>query len=246
MLHAINRSLRAGDYTFPTRLDYLTYYAASGLVYDLDEAAIIAIQRDWHSRGQNGCVFAMHAARKLSAEQWRHEIHCDLADADTLRQRIAAAVADPGNEILSLIFPAIVNPVDVRRLVDIIMAAGCYQATATLDGSPLVTLRYQLGDVASWIIGFAPVQTLPLTRRAPFAELAIRTKPKSGPKHPALNNDPAQAHLADVDLGFIPEVTTRLISKSSRRTASILGGTLARAQTRGAKAKVTYDLSSIA
>ncbi len=107
----------------------------------------------------------------------------------------------------------------------------------------LVALRYRIQDADSWIVGFGPIPSLPATRRAPFAELVIRTKAKSGPTHPELNSEPTQAHLADVDLGFDTEVTTCLIAKSIMRTANVLGGTLARSQTEGAKAKVTYDLT---
>jgi adenylate cyclase class IV len=244
MLHAIDRTLHVGSYVFPTRDDYLAYYAPSRLVDDLNEEAIIAIQRDWHTRGQNGCVFAMHAARKLSAEQWRYEIHRNPVNPGKVRQAIASAVADQANEILSLIFPAVERSAELRHLVAVILAAGCRQADAPVAEPALVALRYQIYGAESWIVGFAPTPSLPATRRAPFAELAIRTKPKSGPTHPKLNNDMTQAHLADIDLGFDPEVTTRLIAKSITRTASMLGGTLARSRAKGAKAKVTYDLSS--
>jgi hypothetical protein len=58
MLHDVPRSLALGGYTFPTRDDYLARYVATGQAGALDEETIIAIQRDWHQRGQNGCVFA--------------------------------------------------------------------------------------------------------------------------------------------------------------------------------------------
>jgi hypothetical protein len=246
MLHAIDRTLHVGGYTFPTRDDYLTYYARDGFVDDLSEETIIAIQRDWHTRGQNGCVFAMHGARKLSAEQWRYEVHRNPVDPDKVRQAIASAVADPANEILSLLFPVVEHANQLSHLVGIILTAGCHQAGDPAAEPELVALRYQICGAESWIVGFAPTPSLPATRRAPFAELAIRTKPKSGPTHPELNNDMAQAHLADVDPGLEPEVVARLIAKSITRTASILGGPLARSLLAGAKAKVTYDLSSLA
>ncbi len=68
MLHDLPRTLTVGGYTFPTRADYLASCANSRGLAELGANLLIAIQRDSHIRGQNGCVFAMHAARKLSAQ----------------------------------------------------------------------------------------------------------------------------------------------------------------------------------
>lgn len=243
MLHDVPRTAAVGGYTFPTRYDYLARCGNSRTVDELDADTIVTIQRDWHMRGQNGCVFAMHAARKLNNQQWRYEVHPRVPDKNALRQSITAAIADPDNQILSLIFPAVECRKDVRSLVDLVRSVGCYQATEVEERSEFVSLRYPVHDVESWIVGFAPLATLPATRRAPFAELAIRTKVKTKALHPELNGDTTQAHLADVDLNFDPQVVTKLISKSKARSARILGGESARSVTTGAKAKVTFDLS---
>ena len=244
MLHGVPRTMQIGGYTFPTRDDYLSHYTVGGHVDELNEETIAAIQRDWHRRGQNGCVFAMHAARKLTARQWRYEVHSSSKDIEHLRGSIHASVNDPHNEIMSLVFPSIECRADVSELVQVAFAVGFFQAENLTPGSGLVGLRYRIREAESWVVGFAPLETLPPTRRAPFAELAIRTKPKRRPVHPDLNNEASQAHLADVDLDFDPAVVTRLISKSKTRTIRILGGESARIRARGAKAKVTYDLSA--
>jgi hypothetical protein len=171
-------------------------------VGELDAATVIAIQRDWHMRGQNGCVFAMHAARKLNHRQWRYEVYPQVPDKESIAQSIVSAIQDSENQILSLIFPAVECPHDVRGLVSFAESVGCYQAERPEAGSGLVSLRYRVGEAESWIIGFAPLDTLPLTRRAPFTELA------------------------------------------KARTVKILGGEPARCATKGAKAKVTFDLSA--
>ncbi|MGH3794250.1 MAG: hypothetical protein ACRDSP_05120 [Pseudonocardiaceae bacterium] len=234
-----------GGYTFPTRYDYLACCGSSRTVDDLDADTIIAIQRDWHMRGQNGCVFAMHAARKLNNQQWRYETYPRVPDASAIRQSITNAIADPENQILSLVFPAVECEKDVRDLVSLARSAGCYEAVEVEECSDFVSLRYPIHDAESWIVGFAPLATLPPTRRAPFAELAIRTKAKSkvNAVHPELNGETTQAHLADVDLSFDPKVVTNLISKSKARSAKILGGESIRNATKGAKARVTYGLS---
>jgi len=244
MLHDLPRSAAIGGYSFPTRADYLAHCGHDRPIDELDPATVVAIQRDWHMRGQNGCVFAMHAARHLSPQQWRCEVEPRTASKVVVRHTIEAAIANPENLILSLIFPTIECLDDIRCLVTFAESVGCYEAKENSAGSGYVCLRYPVGEAEAWIVGFAPLSTLPPTRRAPFAELAIRTKTKIGAVHPELNNETDQAHLADVDLHFPTDVMSSLISKSKTRSVKILGGPLARSQAKGAKAKVTYDLSS--
>ena len=244
MLHDVPRTARLGGYTFPTRHDYLTHRAERAAVDELEPPAVVAIQRDWHMRGQNGCIFAMHAARKLNARQWRYEVQPRVGDARRVGRMVAAAVDDPENQILSLLFPALERLDDVYELLWLARLAGFYQVAEADGRSGLVCLRYPVGDAESWVVGFAPLTTLPATRRAPFAELAIRTKVKTRPLHSDLNGDMTQAHLADVDLGLSLSVVTSLISKSKQRTTRILGGDANRSAAIGAKARVTYDLSA--
>lgn len=131
--------------------------------------------------------------------------------AGLLAKLISDAVADPRNDILSLVFPVITSQIGLRELVAAMLEAGCYMAADMPSNTTLISLRYSLGKAESWIVGFAPIAQMPATRRAPFVELAIRTKRKNGPTHEELNNDESQAHLADVQLGFPEEVVTRLI-----------------------------------
>lgn len=243
MWHQIPRTTKVGGYTFPSREDYLACCAASRKVDNLDDATIVAVQRDWHIRGQNGCVFAMHAARTLTPQEWRYDVYMRTDDPFRVQRAIAEAIANPINQILSLLFPTIECRADMDGLLEVAVAAGCYQSKGVPSDSGLVALRYRLGTAESWIVGFAPLMTLPATRRAPFAELAIRTKVKTTSIHPELNNNTAEAHLADVALDFNPRVTACLISKSRARTAKLLGGESARTEAKSAKAKVTYGLS---
>jgi adenylate cyclase class IV len=242
MIHDLARTLELGGYTFPTREDYLARYAAGRSVEGLSAETIVTIQRDWHMRGQNGCVFAMHAARNLSNQQWRYEVLFDHQDVDLIRGVITRAVADPHNDVLSLVFPQVATAVQVQGLVCAALKAGCHLAEDVAGEAGVVALRYRLDGADSWVVGFAPLDDLPATRRAPFAELAIRTKPKSHPAHPDLNDDEDQAHLADVQLGYSPGVTTRLICKTKARTVKILGGIEKRDRTKAAKAKTTFGL----
>lgn len=93
-------------------------------------------------------------------------------------------------------------------------------------------------------MGFIPTDDVPVTRRAPFTELVFRTKQKTKVIHELLNNDPTQAHVADLDLGFDGGVVERLMTTSTERTVRLLGGEAARNAAHGAKAKTTYGIAT--
>jgi len=250
MRQDIPRSVEAGGWSFPGRDDYLDYYGitpseGSGQL-EVAPSTVIEIQRDWHSRGQNGCVFAMQAARQLNLEQWSASVHNDLPDPETMHDIIQRAVDDPENEIHSFILPNITTPEQIRALMDVSVAAGCVMREhAEIDGVEVFRLRWLLGDgsVESWMVGFASMTDVPPTRRAPFTELVIRTKLRGEEVHPDLNHDPDAAHVANINLGFDEETTGKLIASSKRRAARLLGGPAARAATPGARARTTYGLT---
>lgn len=246
MIHGIPRSVEVEGMPFPGRDDYLGHYgveASESGELNLDQEQVVAIQRDWHSRGQNGCVFAMHAARNYSPHQWSMSVHDELPESSEMRALIEGAVEDADNQLHSLIFPNITTTEQVYELVGRAVEAGCTIQTEEKGQTDVMRLRWALGDIESWVIGFAPVPDVPATRQAPFAELVFRTKTKTKMIHPDLNNDPTQAHVADLDLGFDTETVGRLMEKSSDRTERLLGGTAARSVTHGAKAKTTYGIN---
>lgn len=246
----IPKSVEAGDWAFPGRDDYLGHYGIvphdpDGRV-EIDPSTVIEIQRDWHSRGQNGCVFAMRAARQLNLTQWSASVHNDLPDPDTMRDIIQRAVDDPENQIHSFLFPNITTPQQVRDLMGVSVTAGCVMREHDeIDGVEVFRLRWMLGDgsVESWMVGFAAMTDVPPTRRAPFTELVIRTKLRGEEVHPDLNHDPDAAHVANINLGFDQQTTGRLIAASKHRAAKLLGGPAARAATPGARAKTTFGLT---
>ena len=243
MLHGIPRSVEAGGLTFPDREDYLSTLKLRDGSGELDTAALIAIQRDWHSRGQNGCVFAMHAARQLSDQQWSYEVYDGMPDALTMQMAIESAVGNPENELASLLFPNVTSLEQLAELINTAVEAGCVPYQEAMGDVDVLRLRWRIGEVESWVIGFIPLDDVPVTRRAPFAELVFRTKQKSGIIHERLNNDPTQAHVADIDLGFGRDVTGSLLDKSTQRTMRLLGGEAARSAAHGAKAKTTYGIA---
>jgi hypothetical protein len=249
MIHGIPRSVNVEGIAFPGREDYLQHFdigrqgETDGRL-EIDSATAIEIQRDWHSRGQNGCVFAMHAARNLTETQWSSTVHDELPESTTMRTLVETAIDDPENQIHSFIFPNITTPPQLRELIDLSMDAGCImREQAEIDGVEVFRLRWMLGDVESWVVGFASMADVPPTRRAPFTELVFRTKLKGKDIHPTLNNDEGAAHLANIDLGFDMDTVGKLIGKSKDRAARMLGGPTLRAATPGARAKTTYGIT---
>lgn len=178
MLHGVPRSIEVGGHTFPDREDYLNHLKAMGDDRELDKATLIAIQKDWHSRGQNGCVFAMHAARKLDENQWSYQVHDNIPDADTMQQTITKAVDDPNNQLASLLFPNVNTVEELSELIEVAGQAGCIIREEDIDDTNVLRLRWRIDEVESWVLGFIPADAVPVTRRAPFTEFVFRTKQK--------------------------------------------------------------------
>lgn len=248
MTHDVPRSVEVAGWSFPGREDYLQHYGIEptevGGHLEVDSATAIEIQRNWHSRGQNGCVFAMQAAHKLDQEQWSATVYNELPEPAAVRRIIEGAVADPKNQIHSFLFPNVTTPQQLRELIDLSVESGCVMREhMETDGVEVFRLRWMLGDVESWVVGFASMTDVPPTRRAPFTELVFRTKLREKEIHPGLNSDPSAAHVANIDLGFDHATVGKWIDISKNRAARLLGGPALRAATPGARAKTTYGIT---
>lgn len=249
-----DRSLDIGTCSFPQREDYLAVYGVDGsMPIDggvLDPSQVAAIQKDWHSRGQNGCVFAMRAARMLSSAQWSREVHYELPEPDEITDSVEQAVDDGENQLHSLIFPNITDSTQVLDLIGNAVDAGCLVKEEEKDGASIVRLRWVMGDVQSLVLGFAPLEEVPLTRRAPFTELLFKTKPKTEHiMHENLDHRRDRTHAADLDprlMGLASEQLGALIGKSERRTAKVLAGEVARPEISAAKARTTFGMAQTA
>jgi hypothetical protein len=193
-----------------------------------EEAIAVSAQRDWHSRGQNGCNFARIAARRAIELGW-HSEHIGSQDNlgrvdDVMRE----SVENPEHEIVSLLFN-FMSPRDLAStLISLTEAAKFYLEKDELidEGARRqLFLRYPLafGKIASWSMCFAPYDFMPNTRRSPFIEIATRVKEKPEGLHPLLNGNSDEAHLADLIIDKDPKHTGHRIAVTVERTASILG-----------------------
>src|SRR5437667_6678566 len=106
---------------------------------------------------------------------------------------IESAVDSPENELASLLFPGVTSLEQLTGLIGTAVKAGCILRQEAMEDVNVLRLRWRLGEVESWVLGFIPSDDVPITRRAPFTELVFRTKQKTGIIHQRLNNDPTQA-----------------------------------------------------
>jgi hypothetical protein len=186
-------------------------------------------QRDWQSRGQNGCNFARIAARRALEVGWHSEY---VAGTDDLERVDDVMKASEGNEhraIVSLVFEPMPPSDLIDTMTSLTEVSDFYLERDVLidnDTRRQLFLRYplNLGRIAAWSMCFAPYDFMPNTRRSPYIEIATRVKEKPDGLHPMLNDNPAEAHLADLILDKDPKHTAHRIATTVNRTKTILGG----------------------
>ena len=254
--YELSRNIDTGNYSYPSRHDYESYLYEHGYVNELvwcwDEPELVKYaQRHWHHAGQNGCVFAQSIAYRQESIGWRSEVVYDLSDINLaiLDQQIASAIDDQTNEVYSLLFPRITTDIDLVNLINWLTSSKYINIEHEANHGDYtgLGLRLPLGknkDVLSWLVGFAPLNYLPITRQSPIAEIAIRTKIKPENIFYRLNQNTKEAHLADVPLGYNDKVMERLWLATKNHTSELLGGDEQRANEKLASAKITIAVPS--
>jgi len=189
----------------------------------LDNLAILEMQRSFFSRNRAGCAFAAYAAKRPSKYGWRSVVL--VPTVDKIAHELAGAIADPGVQALSLIFPDIQSTSDLIELVGTCLETGLFLDEATdTESARLVRLRAKVCSDLSWVTGFGPFEFLPKTRQAPFVELSIRVKPR--PNYDWHFKPPVDGiiHLADLDMKGLSEKNLwKLWGASFETTKKILG-----------------------
>lgn len=235
-----------GTYRVPSLGRYRTR------ITDLEQAGIprdiiaTEAQRDWHTRGQNGCNFARIAARKALELGWKsHYIGRDLDDVNDVMRN---SEDDADCEIMSLVF----EPMPASELANTIVTL-TEESDFYLEKDELIDdgerrqlfLHYplQLGRIAAWSMCFAPYDFMPNTRRSPYIEIATRMKEKPDGLHEMLNRKEDEAHLADLIIDKDPKHTGHRITTTIKRTETILGGKPNHIT--AAKSTITFPVSEL-
>jgi hypothetical protein len=201
-----------------------------------DRATLIALaQRDWHVRGQTGCLFARLAARDAGSLRWHHVVSeyagRSVSGASDVDAQVRRAVDDDGIQVVSVVLPAVRDGRTAVSAIRGLAASTPFRlAKDTVDEGRLhLHLRYPVGtgtgeSVEAWVMAFAPFDFVPNTRRAPYFELAVRAKEKPARMFHRLNQDRSVAHLADVELEMPERHWEDRWHSTLRRTRMILGG----------------------
>ncbi|WKZ27738.1 MAG: hypothetical protein QY330_04270 [Candidatus Dojkabacteria bacterium] len=251
----VGLSTHIARYNFPARSDYEQYYMSGGQIQSPEELwqnndYVADVQRHWHTKGQNGCVFAQRQA--IIGDGWNTHVVSDpletILGEDILGDIplvVANAINDPSIEVVSLLFP------QVRTSAELVVFLKALRSTKPFtvgredrfDDYTALGLRFPISDeVTAWIVGFAPFPYLPITRQAPSLELAVRVKVKPEDMFYKLNHDQSVAHPADIPLQMDDEVAERLYTITVEKTAELLGGHDARKNNPHAKAKYTISV----
>lgn len=197
------------------------------------EALLYALaQRDWHVRGQTGCMFARLAARAAGALRWDYVVVSeDNGEEDlyaNLGQAIDSAIADSTCQIMSLLFPYTTQPDEAVRIIYNLTNKTAFwlEKDSMENGKLYLHLRYPISprQTQAWVMAFAPFSFMPPTRRAPYFELTIRVKEKPDRIFHRLNQDRGLAHLADAPLVMPAKHQEDRWQSTLRRTRLILNG----------------------
>lgn len=195
----------------------------------------VLAQRDWHIRGQTGCMFARLAACQSISLRWEYIVvdytaGSDRACLESVSHYVRDAVCDDQVEIFSVLFPLLREPSDVETMVRDLAAHTSFwlERNEVVHGYRRLHLRYPVSTgpypVQAWVMAFAPFSFQPNTRRGPYVELTIRVKKKPEWIFHRLNQDRNVAHLADVPLEMTEPHWEHRWQSTLRRTRMILGG----------------------
>lgn len=220
---------------YPTIADYVDYYVAQGLVRDLNDLIenyphlINEIFFQWMATGQLGCLFAAKLAKKPRENRWLpivvpHALDQPRELGDFLNAQLDTA--SENHEAAVVIFPDTNGPDKIVALVNALCndpSERWYRTDDGIDPDPsgnlgLIGLRWILGDgrCVNYVLGFASLDSMPVTRHSPFTALFFRIgSEKRTPSH--RENGLVQVHLADLDSTFHPQSLHDSVWEATKR-----------------------------
>lgn len=245
--------------SFSTLDDYLGALINQNVVSDLDDLItnqlqlIPDIQSHWIIGSQTGCLFASKLA-KSKEDKWINAVVTGLPDHEEAYLMIDSAVDQAFNnnaEGIQVIMPELT---DSDRLVEFLRRISMrtnWQIQQISENPATVIpvgLRWIFPDSSyvSWVLGFAPLDSMPITRRAPFASIIMRL---GGPGRCPIIAGHAErkidesigilpVHLADLNDGLKTDDQVRKYWAGTRnQKEEILAGHLGEA----ARARVTFS-----
>lgn len=185
---------------------------------------IAASHFEFFAKSLSGCGFAAVAAREPEKHEWAAKVVRNDA-IDHLAEIVEESINNPKHSTLSLIFPDVTNDDELDRLIPrlncgVIFLNQCHDTEA----NRCYRFRAQVGDEQSFISGFGPFDSMPITRQAEITSVVFRTAPR--PTYDWHLKEPTAGiiHVADMDMqGMNDRQLRRLWNNSFLTTAGKLG-----------------------
>jgi hypothetical protein len=263
---SILREIGADDIrSFSSFDDYVTPLIADGTVKSIEDLVsrrpelLGRILFDWYKDGQVACVFARVLAAKKDKTKWRTLTIEGAVNVEKLESALLEAVSDQSDAI-QFIFP---GPGTAQRAVEL-MKTLCQHSSWSCREMPWMTddndQPIELGNTlqvglrwhppnsnyTSWVLGIAPFDSMPFTRRfvgAPFIALVLRpTPPTDFVPEKKFEAGLQASHLAHMDdkLGDNDAMRVNFRDRTRRTKFALLWGGGELLST--ARAQVTFSL----
>ena len=189
--------------TFPTLDDFKQQYPnLVGADGTYDRQTVVEVFRQWFLSGQSACLFARDMAKRPTAPLNDWVASCVSAPiSDGAMRKMLAQTVELHPKASQITFPYVQTAEGVAELLgQITRQEGWYAVKlGEVDGVTLIGLRWSgvaEGHV-TWVLGFAPLPSMPVTRRAPFTAIILRAVPDYGEIERKTERGRTIVHLAD-------------------------------------------------
>ncbi len=198
----------------------------------------------WFRGGQSACLFARQMAQDPVAADWL--LACvPRPITDDQLQNVLRSTVGAHRAATQVTFPYAQSADEVGALVAQIARLDDWSCERVGDEPNESITRVGLrwsgvadGHVA-WALGFAPLDTMPRTRRAPFSAIILRTQDEY---HIERKHDPPHTEVHLADLCKPEEIDQGQWTKTREKRAALVEPDLQHC----AKAKVSFSLPSSA
>lgn len=144
---------------------------------------LVKIFLNWLKAGSTGCMFARHLAINYADSKWTNTIVHERAaqGLGTMMNKFLLKSLQDKDDVHQFHFPAITSVAHVPELLNAISESDRWKLTQVPIEEECQSISVALRwfppnqDFVNWVIGFAPFETMPPTRRSPGVSLLIRT-----------------------------------------------------------------------
>lgn len=164
------------------------------------DSQIISEQLDFFVTNKSGCAFAAVAAKNPTHYEWRHVViaNVHLTELETV---ISAAIDDASVSTLALIFPDVKTDQELDLLIPKLLSRYIVlHEHYDTERNRCFRFRAKIGNDESYISGFGPFSSMPVTRRSPHTAIVMRVKPRPDYDWDLKSPEKGIIHIADMDM----------------------------------------------